>query len=647
MKDHTPRGSRRGATARAGRLVSSLAAVGARTGDAPIGTEAEHSGMQQSARKRSGFAPGWLALLVLAGPGAAAAQDPAPVPLDEPVTPPAQEGEPPAPQETPVTASGDSPAEAPAAALDPMRAYFFLEDRDALLARWSASALVERLELGTSAGGRELFGVQFGSHGPRPLAERATIFLVGGLDGVSLAGSQAVIAIVTALLEHPDQLPPDAAFVALPWANPDGLARYRSLGTGGGRNDRSIDDDGDGKLDEDGPDDLDKNDEILEMLIEDPTGSWARAGDPRFLRAAREGEAPRFRRLREGADDDGDGQFNEDGPGGVLLDHNFPIGWEDVRGSESGPWPLSEPDTDALAKLMLARRTAVVLVFQGNHGLLASPGGRVGNAEHVLPMGEDEPTYRRLAEVFAAHTARLQPRAVTLAEARGEAWPGSLVDWSYAALGALAMEVGVWGPAVQPSARGPVDAFFRDSETLPSSGITPVEEAWARWLDETRGGIGFLEWQPIELAGVSNALVGGWERDTRQNPPLDVLPQALGGLSEFTLDLARNLPRLEVEVLRDTKREGRVCLVKARVKNLGTLPSGVGPGAQTSSVRLRLEITPGVTLRAGQLETVIGHLPGRGVSDEFSWLLIAPENAVVRIVAESAWSPPSVREVRP
>jgi len=236
---------------------------------------------------------------------------------------------------------------------------------------------------------------------------------------------------------------------------------------------------------------------------------------------------------------------------------------------------------------------------------------------------------------------------VTLAEARGQAWPGSLVDWSYAALGALAMEVGVWGPAVQPSARGPVDAFFRDSEPPPSSGITPVEEAWARWLDETRGGIGFLDWQPIELAGPYAARVGGWERDTVVNPPLDVLPQALNGLPGFTLDLARNLPRLDVEVLRDTKRDGRVCVIKARVKNLGTLPSGVGPGAQTSSVRLRLEITPGVTLLAGQLEVVIGHLPGRGVSSEFSWLLSAPENAVLRIVAESAWSPPSVREVRP
>jgi hypothetical protein len=537
------------------------------------------------------------------------------------------------------------PAPEPAAPPRASAAYLFLEDKPALLERWSASGLVEPLELGTSAGGRELFGIQFGAEGPRPLAERATLVLVGGLDGTSLSGSQAVIAVVTELLSHPEHLPAEAAFVAVPWANPDGLARWRASGTGGGRNDRAIDDDGDGLVNEDGPDDLDRDGMILEMLLETPDGPWVRAADTRFLRAARDGEAPRFVRLREGADDDGDANYNEDGPGGVLLDHNFPVGWEDCKGPESGPWPLSEPDANALAQLLLARRVAVVIAFQGNHGQLATPGGRV-SAPSALPLSEDEPTYRQLVQVFCAHSSRVQSRPLTLAEARGEAWPGALVDWSYAALGALAMEIGVWGPEVQAGGRGPVDAYFKENgEHTAGSGVSPAEEAWARWLDDTRGGSGFLDWQPIELAGTSGAWIGGWETDTICNPPLDVLPQALHGLDAFVLDLARNLPRLEVE-LRENRRDGKVSLIKARVRNMGTLPSGVGPGSQSSAVRLRLEITPGVTLRAGSLETTIGHLPGRGPSDEYSWLLVAQEGSVLRIVAESAWSPPSVREVR-
>lgn len=590
-------------------------------------------------RKRLGRkSTAWLVVLAGLAGGRSAAQEP----VDPGSAPPQDPDDPPA-------SAPLEPEPAPAPAVEPAApsapaTYLFLEDRNALLEHWSGR--VEMLELGSSAGGRDLFGIQFGAPGPRPLAERATLVLVGGLDGISLAGSQAVIAMVTQLVEQPENLPPEAAFVAIPWANPDGLARWRSRGTGMGRNDRPIDDDGDGLVDEDGPDDLDRDGMILEMLLETPDGPWVRADDTRFLRAAREGEAPRFVRLREGADDDGDGRYNEDGPGGVLLDHNFPLGWEDCRGPESGPWPLSEPDASALAQLLLARRVAVVIAFQGNHGLLASPGGRSA-PPNPLPLSEDEPTYRQLAQVFCAHTQRQQPGAVTLAQARGQAWPGSLVDWSYAALGALAMEIGVWGPDVQAGARGPVDAYFKNGngEASGSSGVSPVEEAWARWLDDTRGGSGFLDWQPTELPGTTGAWIGGWETDTIFNPPFEVLPQALHGLDAFVLDLARNLPRLEVE-LRENKRDGKVSLVRARVKNLGTLPSGVGPGAQSSAVRLRLEITPGVTLRAGQLETTIGHLPGRGTSDEYAWLLVAQEGSVLRIVAESAWSPPSVREVR-
>ncbi|HEX6883934.1 MAG TPA: M14 family zinc carboxypeptidase [Planctomycetota bacterium] len=533
----------------------------------------------------------------------------------------------------------------------PQPAYAFLEDRDSFLARWQASGLVQPLALGTSAGGRELFAVQFGAPGARPLAERTTLFLLGGLDGVSMAGSQAVLSTVSELLADPGRLPPEVAFVAVPWANPDGLARWRASGTGDGRNDRTIDDDGDGEVDEDGPDDLDRDGMVLEMLLEDPLGPWVRAADPRFLRSAREGEAPRYLRLREGLDDDGDGRFNEDGPGGVLLDRNFPVGWEDCKGPESGPWPLSEPDAKALAELLMARRAAVVLVFQGNHGLLASPGGRT-RAEHALPLPEDGPTYRRLAEVFSSHAQRDQAQAVSLAEARGEPWPGSLVDWSYAALGALAMEIGVWGPEVEVGRRGPVDAQFKGPEGNGKNGAAPgpsvpeigLEQAWARWLDDTRGGSGFLDWQPVQLGGQPGAWVGGWEPDTILNPPLDALPEALAGLTGFVSDLASSLPRLEIDAV--ARREGKVCLVKARVKNSGLLPSGVGPGSHASAVRLRLVVSPGMTLRAGQLETVVGHLPGRGTSDEYGWLLIAPEGALLRIVAESAWSAPIEREVR-
>ncbi|MGB0513902.1 MAG: prolyl oligopeptidase family serine peptidase, partial [Wenzhouxiangellaceae bacterium] len=41
----------------------------------------------------------------------------------------------------------------------------------------------------------------------------------------------------------------------------------------------------------------------------------------------------------------------EDGQGGVLLESNFPVGWAGARaGGDAGPWPLSEPETRAIAE---------------------------------------------------------------------------------------------------------------------------------------------------------------------------------------------------------------------------------------------------------------------------------------------------------
>ena len=535
--------------------------------------------------------------------------------------------------------------------------YRFLDDREALLSGWVGSGLAEELVLGTSVGGRELFAVQFGGAGARPLDQRTTIFLIGALDGISVAGSETVIEVTNRLLAAPGELPADATFVAIPWANPDGLQRWLDTGCGAGRNDRPQDDDGDGLENEDGFEDLDGDGQILEMLIEDADGPWVRGSDERFLRAARPGEAPRYLRTREGRDDDGDGRFNEDPPGGVALDHNFPVDWRGQwSGYHGGPWPLSEPASRVLAELLLERRTALVFVLQGNHGRLATPGGwpheRPGEGSSLaLPLSADRPTYRELVERFAGATGRPQVEVPTLYEASGRARPGAAVDWLYSALGTLSMELSVWGPEVEGGLDGAIVAghLRRDPLATPQlvEGVDDRfgldELAWARWLDDTHGGYGFIDWQPIELEGEVSALIGGWEQETCFNPPVEVLPQIFSGVDEFVLSLAADLPRLDIEII-ESQRDGRLALLRARVRNLGALPSGVGPGSDASGVRLSLELAEGVNLLSGKLQSSLGHLPGRGASPVLEWLFLAPQNTRVTLRVESEWTPSRSRE---
>jgi hypothetical protein len=519
-------------------------------------------------------------------------------------------------------------------------------EADAVLASYLGSGLAERLELATSAGDRPLVALAFGGRGVLPLSERTTILLIGGLDGLSLSGSEAVLAAIDSLLAHPERLPGHVAFVAVPWANPDALERALERGWSDGRNDRPMDDDGDGEIDEDGPDDLDGDGAVLDMLVEDREGPWARASDARFLRPARPGEAPRFWRVPEGRDDDGDGRFNEDPPGGVAPDRNFPVGWRASRAvSCDGPWPVSEPETGALVELVQSRRSAVVLLFQGNDGTLSGPGRAIGGEGGlVLPLSEDRATFERLAQSYARHAQRAFETRTHVPAAHG----GAAVDWLYAARGSLACEIAVWGPQVEAGrvdARAPRDARFEREERAHAD-VPAADLAWARWLDDTRGGIGFVEWQPVDLGAGRSGWIGGFQPDTCQNPPADAWARALEGVGPFVLELATSMPKLSIDVL-EMRREGRVCVVRARVQNEGALPSGVGQRGRDHALTLALVLPEGASLLAGEPVRELGHLPALGASAEEGWVVSAGEGAVLRLEARSVWLPTLVRELRP
>lgn len=157
-----------------------------------------------------------------------------------------------------------------------------------------------------------------------------------------------------------------------PINNPDGHNLYMNTAQSNRSTVRPDDSDGDGLLDEDAPDDIDSNGVILTMrwkdekkgnLIPDPKDSTGRimkrvpAGKGIYLSAS------------EGIDNDGDGRINEDGIGGLDLHRNYPENWrpeteETGRGytqGGSGEYPLSETETRAVVTFLLAHPNIYVV----------------------------------------------------------------------------------------------------------------------------------------------------------------------------------------------------------------------------------------------------------------------------------------------
>lgn len=517
-----------------------------------------------------------------------------------------------------------------------------------------------KFEIGATYDGRRVPAIEIATPGPTPPAERPTVFLFGALDGHSLSGAEAVLATVHMVLAAPDKLPSDVSLIAVPWASPEALDAIAKGGVSDGANSRPVDDDRDGAIDEDGPDDLNDDGFISQMLIEDPSGPWVRCADGRFLAPAGPLDQPRYLLVPEGRDDDHDGRYNEDPPGGVILDRNFPLArtspWTDPR---CGTLPLSEPLARAYADLVLARRAALVVVAQGNHGTLATPGGSAA----LAPLfAADRALYERITHAFESATGRSQSGVLTLREASGADRPGAALDWFAAVAGALSLEIAPWGPRVdhggdvtardaryqQPPSSDPARA--QDVARTLSGKREPCEtsRAWAAWIDNVHSGVGFTNWQPVELAGGVKGLVGGFEPWTILDPPKESLPTALRGVPEFVLDLVGSLPR--VELAADGKRDGELVRLRASVKNSGRLPTGLGGACaarRESGVAVELVLPAGARLLAGDARVDLPRLAGEETSREIAWLVLAPAGSVFEVRTSAPWCASVAHKVQP
>ncbi len=162
-------------------------------------------------------------------------------------------------------------------------------------------------------------------------------------------------------------------FYIVPVVNPDGRNISIATPENHRRNIRPDDEDNDGRLDEDPPEDLDGDGRILQMLVEDPDGRWKKSPeDPRLLtrRSKNDSGDTYYQRLSEGIDNDGDGRFNEDPVGGVDVNRNFPSNWHPAQYA-SGPYPLSEPESRTLVEYITSRpNIAAIHTFHLSGGLL-------------------------------------------------------------------------------------------------------------------------------------------------------------------------------------------------------------------------------------------------------------------------------------
>jgi hypothetical protein len=124
--------------------------------------------------------------------------------------------------------------------------------------------------------------------------------------------------------------------------------------------------------DDDPGEDLNGDGWITQMRIPDPNGNrMLDPSDPRILVERPQGatQGTFYRVIGEGLDNDGDGRFNEDGLGGLDMNRNFPRNWElEFLQGGAGEFPLSEPETYATVKFINAHPNITSIVHGHTSG---------------------------------------------------------------------------------------------------------------------------------------------------------------------------------------------------------------------------------------------------------------------------------------
>ncbi len=136
---------------------------------------------------------------------------------------------------------------------------------------------------------------------------------------------------------------------------------------------RPKDDDRDGLFDEDFPDDLDGDGSITRMRIKDPFGSYKTdPEDSRLMIRVKPGEKGEWTVLGyEGIDNDGDGRINEDSEGYVDPNRNWGYNWAPPYVQQgAGFYPFSGVGLSAVKNYIMERPNIImVFAFHNNGGM--------------------------------------------------------------------------------------------------------------------------------------------------------------------------------------------------------------------------------------------------------------------------------------
>lgn len=550
--------------------------------------------------------------------------------------------------------------------------------------------------IGKTIEGRDIWVVTIANQKGVPTQERPGMFIGANFEGDHLIGSQISLSVINYLLKNYNadeavkKSIDEHVFYVIPRMNPDGAEKmFASVKTGQKTNTSEYDGDNDGRLDEDGPEDLNNDGLITMMRVKDENGLYTLIkNEARLMKKAdpAKGESGSYSIYWEGIDNDKDGFINEDPKGGVDINRNFMHEYPYYK-EDAGWHMVSEKESIALmAWIIKHRNIAIMLNFGESDNLIVAPDakGKLSPAKGIDMINMASESYAEAGKVgmvntsipdrFARFRMRNQEQSASGGRQRFVTKPETtfnLADLEYFKK-ANEMYGKLTGIKTQPPLRNPEGAFFQYgyfqfgvlSLSTPGWGIDAtkdnseeqkgpaanrkggpgkyesIDQKFLSYLDENQVK-GFVDWQTFNHPELGEVEIGGFAPYEVNNPPASKIVELGEAHAKFALWLSDLYAEVKIAKTEVINHGSGIFRIKAEIENAGFLPTALKHGVTSRTVNptmVQLGIDPKAIISGNDKTNFFQSLEGSGKRQKYEWLIEgkAGDKIELKVVSQKA-----------
>ncbi len=435
--------------------------------------------------------------------------------------------------------------------------------------------------IGKSEEGRSIYCMTVNNPKTGNALSKPGIYVDGNIHGNEIQASEVGLYLLNYMLTNYNKIPgikdivDKKCFYVIPSVNVDGRYHFFNDPNTPSSNRglrRPKDDDHDGLIDEDFPDDLDGDGNICMMRKKDPDGQFKTdPQDPRLMIRVKPGEKGEWAILgREGIDNDGDGRINEDSEGYVDPNRNWGFDWAPPYvQSGAGDYPLSGVGLKGISEFIMKKpNICITWMFHNNGGMILR--GPSTKSQGEYPRGDIS-----VYDYLGSQSERIIP---------GYRY---MVSWKdlYTTYG----DFGEWMAMIRGTYNFVGELYMSSQESFKSlkeskkkkpgennemfSRGNEFERERLKFDDNLNQGVQFKEWKPFKHPLYGDIEIGGWVKMSSRLPAPFLLKDLVHRNASAVLFSAKNAPEISLKTESVKKIEKGIYSIRIKITNAAAIPT--------------------------------------------------------------------------